>query len=31
MINKNRVLTRISFIEHLWGKMMGINADSLDS
>lgn len=30
MINKNRVLTRVGIVEHLWGDMMGLNADSLD-
>ena len=30
MTNNNRVLTRVGIVEHLWGDMMGINADSFD-
>ena len=30
IMNKNRVLTRISIVEDLWGDMVGITADSLD-
>ena len=30
LINKNRVLTKESIVEHLWGDMMGITADSFD-
>ena len=30
IINQNRVLSKESIVEHLWGDMMGINANSLD-
>ena len=30
IINQNRVLSKESIVEHLWGNMMGINANSLD-
>ena len=30
ILNKNRVLSKESIVEHLWGDMMGINANSLD-
>lgn len=30
VMNKNRVLTKENIVEHLWGDMMGITADSFD-
>lgn len=30
IVNKDRVLSKESIVEHLWGDMMGIDADSLD-
>lgn len=30
IVNKERVLSKESIVEHLWGDMMGIDADSLD-
>lgn len=30
IVNRDRVLSKESIVEHLWGDMMGIDADSLD-
>ena len=30
VMNRERVLTKETIVEHLWGDMMGISADSLD-
>ena len=30
IVNKERILTKETIVEHLWGDMMGLSADSLD-